>query len=298
MKFLNILAPMLVVMSHCAEEDETLYQPSEECVICMEKDPEICVRHCNHFCLCKSCSVKIKRKDGCPICRGKIDDLERIEQVNNDAKEAFSRGKEKREKIQTLLLLQDDLNQRIQEHMKKKYGRVCVEKRKCSCCNKFPTKAVREILNDSNWNVDMAEQRNILKHVFFALTDFETLLKSIHTRNERPNSVKCTKKELVKLLVFQDKEEMVLIWAEEAFLLTKEIESKFNVEKQTSFNVESMKTILSTIKGLLRSCCKDDPQIRDVLKRTLLSYMHMVTAYQNRMDSLHRDLFPNILTGS
>ena len=110
--------------------------------------------------------------------------------------------------------------------------------------------------------------------------------------------MKCTKKELVKLLVCQDKEERVLIFAVEALLLTKEIESKFNVEKQTSLNVGTMKTILSTIKGLLHSSCKDDPQIRDVLKRTLLSHMQMVKVYEDRMNSLYREMFSNILTGS
>ena len=79
MKFLTILGTLIVFIASSSDGVETLYQPSEECVICLEEDPQICVRPCNHFCLCKSCSAKLKEKEGCPICRGKVEDLETID---------------------------------------------------------------------------------------------------------------------------------------------------------------------------------------------------------------------------
>lgn len=40
--------------------------PEETCAICMDADPAILFRPCNHLCCCLDCSIKVTR---CPMCR-------------------------------------------------------------------------------------------------------------------------------------------------------------------------------------------------------------------------------------
>ena len=53
--------------------------------------------------------------------------------------------------------------------------------------------------------------------------------------------MKCTKSALAKLVIFEKEKEHAVIIAEEVLLLTKEIENKFDVEKQITFNMKVMR---------------------------------------------------------
>ncbi|XP_030561393.1 uncharacterized protein LOC115763096 isoform X1 [Drosophila novamexicana] len=48
------------------------------CVVCLERNRNIVVLPCRHFCLCKECSQQLRRFEGgnrCPLCRHNVDTL-------------------------------------------------------------------------------------------------------------------------------------------------------------------------------------------------------------------------------
>ena len=62
---------------HEDEEDDEPPEPIEEsfrtdnCIICLDKEPNILFTGCNHICICLECA-KIKSLDNCPYCRTEI----------------------------------------------------------------------------------------------------------------------------------------------------------------------------------------------------------------------------------
>ncbi len=45
-----------------------------ECLVCLEKEHDVVIVPCGHFCMCNECANQIKCSSGkCPLCRGTID---------------------------------------------------------------------------------------------------------------------------------------------------------------------------------------------------------------------------------
>ena len=51
----------------------------DECVICLEKQPNVLFCYCGHLCICKECSKTGESLENCPICKTENKNLRIIE---------------------------------------------------------------------------------------------------------------------------------------------------------------------------------------------------------------------------
>lgn len=130
---------------------EADYHVEEECVICQEREPQILLRPCLHLCVCGPCSKRLKKQQGCPLCRSQIDEKEKIE-ATPEMKVVFSRGKTRRDKIA-------NLQEHLQQIMGKVPGWSCKLKGTGGIFGHQKTSArhaLRQVLVGHEWNVDLA----------------------------------------------------------------------------------------------------------------------------------------------
>src|SRR5947209_582714 len=55
-----------VICYKCAKPKENINIKEEPCVVCMDKEREICIKSCGHLAYCQECASKMQE---CPICR-------------------------------------------------------------------------------------------------------------------------------------------------------------------------------------------------------------------------------------
>lgn len=55
---------------------DKVYEDGEDCLVCMDKEHEVVIIPCGHYCLCHRCAESIQKSSNkCPLCRGKIHQL-------------------------------------------------------------------------------------------------------------------------------------------------------------------------------------------------------------------------------
>lgn len=66
-----------ILASQLRKEDEK--EEDYKCKICFEKDIDVVILECGHFCICSGCSAGVvESKKGCPVCRNPITNIKKI----------------------------------------------------------------------------------------------------------------------------------------------------------------------------------------------------------------------------
>ena len=61
------------------QKSNTITNENLDCSICMDRTRNSVIRSCNHFVTCYECAkLLFNRKDPCPLCRKRIDDVIRV----------------------------------------------------------------------------------------------------------------------------------------------------------------------------------------------------------------------------
>lgn len=61
------------------KEENNSSEDNKQCIICLSEKREYLIIPCGHLCLCQNCKKNFKKRDSkCPICRNKINFIQKV----------------------------------------------------------------------------------------------------------------------------------------------------------------------------------------------------------------------------